>query len=80
MYDKYRSFPSAGELLKDNNNKLNSKLWIAPPTKMDEKKLKDEGYYSIFDKIGARLETPGCSLCMGNQARVEDNSSIVNIN
>ena len=56
--------------------KLNSKLWICPPTKMDEKKLKDEGYYEIFEKCGARLELPGCSLCMGNQARVEEGSVV----
>ena len=56
--------------------KLNAKLWICPPTKMDEERLKDEGYYEIFEKCGARLELPGCSLCMGNQARVDEGSVV----
>ncbi len=56
--------------------KLNAKLWICPPTKMDEETLKAEGYYEIFKKCGARLELPGCSLCMGNQARVEEGSVV----
>jgi len=49
---------------------VNSKLWICPPTKMDEKTLQEEGYYSVFGMAGARTEIPGCSLCMGNQAAV----------
>ncbi len=53
-----------------------ARLWVAPPTRMDESMLKDEGYYEIFEKTGARLEMPGCSLCMGNQARVEDNTTV----
>ncbi len=56
--------------------KLNAKLWICPPTKMDEETLKTEGYYKIFEKCGARLELPGCSLCMGNQARVDEGSVV----
>ncbi len=56
--------------------KLNAKLWICPPTKMDEETLKTEGYYKIFEKCGARLELPGCSLCMGNQARVGEGSVV----
>ena len=56
--------------------KLNAKLWICPPTKMDEETLKAEGYYEIFEKCGARLELPGCSLCMGNQARVDEGSVV----
>ncbi len=56
--------------------KLNAKLWICPPTKMDEETLKTEGYYEIFEKCGARLELPGCSLCMGNQARVDEGSVV----
>ncbi len=56
--------------------KLNAKLWICPPTKMDEERLKAEGYYEIFKKCGARLELPGCSLCMGNQARVDEGSIV----
>ncbi|NTW69922.1 MAG: bifunctional aconitate hydratase 2/2-methylisocitrate dehydratase [Chlorobiaceae bacterium] len=53
-----------------------AKLWIVPPTKMDMKKLVEEGYYSIFGAAGARIEIPGCSLCMGNQARVADNAVV----
>ncbi|MDC3118078.1 bifunctional aconitate hydratase 2/2-methylisocitrate dehydratase [Prochlorococcus sp. AH-716-K03] len=56
--------------------KLNAKLWICPPTTMDEERLKAEGYYEIFEKCGARLELPGCSLCMGNQARVDEGSVV----
>ncbi|MDG2989702.1 bifunctional aconitate hydratase 2/2-methylisocitrate dehydratase [Candidatus Synechococcus calcipolaris G9] len=52
------------------------RLWIAPPTRMDEEKLREEGYYGIFAAAGARMEMPGCSLCMGNQARVADNTTV----
>ncbi len=52
-------------------------LWVAPPTRMDERQLIDEGVYSVFGKSGARTEMPGCSLCMGNQARVRDNAVVV---
>ena len=69
-------FRAAGKLLQEADN-LHSKLWIAPPTKMDEKKLKEEGYYDIYQKSGVQLEMPGCSLCMGNQARVEDNAKVL---
>ena len=55
---------------------LKSKLWICPPTKMDEEILRKEGYYKIFEDCGARLELPGCSLCMGNQARVNDGAIV----
>jgi aconitate hydratase 2/2-methylisocitrate dehydratase len=51
-----------------------SKLWVCPPTKMDEKTLQEEGYYSIWGMAGARIEPPGCSLCMGNQASVKPNA------
>ena len=54
----------------------NVNLWVCPPTKMDEKQLKAEGYYSKFGAAGARMEIPGCSLCMGNQARVRDNAVV----
>tara|TARA_B100000579_G_scaffold435625_1_gene459376 strand:+ start:15 stop:2588 length:2574 start_codon:yes stop_codon:yes gene_type:complete len=60
----------------ENIKKLNARLWICPPTKMDEETLKAEGYYEIFEKCGARLELPGCSLCMGNQARVDEGSVV----
>lgn len=53
-----------------------ARLWICPPTRMDEKQLREEGYYEIFDAAGARTEMPGCSLCMGNQARVEDGVTV----
>ncbi|MGH2412269.1 MAG: bifunctional aconitate hydratase 2/2-methylisocitrate dehydratase, partial [Microcystaceae cyanobacterium] len=52
------------------------RLWICPPTRMDEKQLKEEGVYGIFGAAGARTEMPGCSLCMGNQARVEDGATV----
>ncbi|MEN9274229.1 MAG: bifunctional aconitate hydratase 2/2-methylisocitrate dehydratase [Gloeomargarita sp. DG02_4_bins_56] len=52
------------------------RLWVCPPTRMDEQMLREEGYYSIFAAAGARLEMPGCSLCMGNQARVADNTTV----
>lgn len=54
-----------------------TRLWIAPPTKMDEKELLNEGVFSIYGRAGARTELPGCSLCMGNQARVADESNVV---
>ncbi|MEB3271359.1 MAG: bifunctional aconitate hydratase 2/2-methylisocitrate dehydratase [Synechococcus sp.] len=53
-----------------------ARLWVCPPTRMDEEKLRQEGYYAIFEAAGSRLEMPGCSLCMGNQARVEDNTTV----
>ena len=55
---------------------IKAKLWICPPTKMDEEILIKEGYYKIFEDCGARLELPGCSLCMGNQARVDDGAIV----
>jgi aconitate hydratase 2/2-methylisocitrate dehydratase len=70
-------FRAAGKLLENFEGQLPTKLWIAPPTKMDEKKLIEEGFYSIYGKTGARTEMPGCSLCMGNQARVNDNSTVL---
>ncbi|MCW8953902.1 MAG: bifunctional aconitate hydratase 2/2-methylisocitrate dehydratase, partial [Sulfurimonas sp.] len=62
-------FRALGEILK-GEGPVKNKLWICPPTKMDEKTLTEEGYYSIFGTAGARTEIPGCSLCMGNQAAV----------
>merc|ERR1719464_739340 len=56
---------------------LPTRLWVAPPTKMDAAQLTDEGYYSTFGTAGARTEMPGCSLCMGNQARVADKTTVV---
>ena len=69
-------FRAAGKLLEDATD-LPSKLWVSPPTKMDKHQLIEEGYYEIFEKAGVRLEMPGCSLCMGNQARVEAASTVV---
>jgi len=66
-------FRAAGEILRGEGAVAN-KLWICPPTKMDEKTLQEEGYYSIFGMAGARTEIPGCSLCMGNQASVAQNA------
>jgi aconitate hydratase 2/2-methylisocitrate dehydratase len=53
-----------------------ARLWVCPPTRMDEEMLRQEGYYAIFEAAGSRMEMPGCSLCMGNQARVEDNTTV----
>lgn len=60
----------------ERESKLTTRLWIAPPTKMDKKTLEDEGVYEIFKRLEARTEVPGCSLCMGNQARVNDNAVV----
>jgi len=70
-------FRAAGKLLAATKDELSTRLWIAPPTKMDEHQLMEEGYYSIFGVKGARTEMPGCSLCMGNQARVAPKSTVV---
>ncbi len=69
-------YRAAGKLL-EKTNAIPTRLWIAPPTKMDEHQLMQEGYYNIFATAGARTEMPGCSLCMGNQARVAANSTVV---
>jgi aconitate hydratase 2/2-methylisocitrate dehydratase len=68
-------FRALGEVLR-GEGAVKAKLWIAPPTKMDEKTLTEEGYYAVFGSAGARTEIPGCSLCMGNQARVADNAVV----
>ncbi|MBS9435772.1 bifunctional aconitate hydratase 2/2-methylisocitrate dehydratase [Photorhabdus noenieputensis] len=70
-------FRAAGKLLDQHKGQLPTRLWVAPPTKMDAAQLTEEGYYSIFGKSGARVEIPGCSLCMGNQARVADGVTVV---
>jgi len=71
-------FRAAGKLLeKIPSGSLSTRLWLAPPTKMDEHQLMEEGYYNIFGRAGARTEMPGCSLCMGNQARVAPNTTVV---
>ncbi|MBR0572690.1 bifunctional aconitate hydratase 2/2-methylisocitrate dehydratase [Pasteurella atlantica] len=70
-------FRAAGKLLNQFEDVIPTRLWIAPPTKMDAALLTEEGYYNIYGKSGARIEMPGCSLCMGNQARVEAKSTVV---
>ncbi|GAA3546760.1 bifunctional aconitate hydratase 2/2-methylisocitrate dehydratase [Zobellella aerophila] len=70
-------FRAAGKLLDKYKGQLPTRLWVAPPTKMDKDQLTAEGYYGIFGRVGARIEIPGCSLCMGNQARVGDNTTVV---
>ena len=69
-------FRAAGKLL-EKTSSLPTRLWISPPTKMDKFQLEEEGFYKIFENAGVRTEVPGCSLCMGNQARVEPNSTVV---
>jgi aconitate hydratase 2/2-methylisocitrate dehydratase len=63
--------------LLEKHKATKARLWVVPPTKMDEKQLMEEGIYNIFGTSGARTELPGCSLCMGNQARVLANSTVV---
>ncbi|OTG83033.1 bifunctional aconitate hydratase 2/2-methylisocitrate dehydratase [Acinetobacter sp. ANC 4648] len=71
-------FRATGKLLeKVPGGVLSTRLWIAPPTRMDERQLMEEGFYNIYGKAGARTEMPGCSLCMGNQARVAPNTTCV---
>ncbi len=71
-------FRAAGKLLdKVPAGSLDTRLWLAPPTKMDEHQLMEEGYYNIYGRAGARTEMPGCSLCMGNQARVAPGTTVV---
>ena len=69
-------YRAAGKVLEGLGN-LPTKLWVAPPTRMDQRQLTEEGIYSTFGRVGARTETPGCSLCMGNQARVADGATVV---
>ncbi|QCD45241.1 bifunctional aconitate hydratase 2/2-methylisocitrate dehydratase [Campylobacter mucosalis] len=68
-------YRALGEVLR-GKGQLKTRLWVVPPTKMDKDKLTSEGYYSVFGAAGARIEVPGCSLCMGNQARVADNAVV----
>lgn len=68
-------YRAAGKVL-ENQGAISTRLWVAPPTRMDEVQLRKEGYYSIFGQAGARTELPGCSLCMGNQARVENDAHV----
>ena len=68
-------YRALGEVLQ-GEGQVPTRLWIAPPTKMDKRQLTEEGYYSLFGQAGARIEIPGCSLCMGNQARVADGAVV----
>ncbi|MFN2327658.1 MAG: bifunctional aconitate hydratase 2/2-methylisocitrate dehydratase [Chromatocurvus sp.] len=70
-------FRAAGKLLQQHKGGIATRLWIVPPTRMDEHQLMEEGYYNIFGAAGARTEMPGCSLCMGNQARVAANATVL---
>ncbi len=70
-------FRAAGKLLQQHKGTISTRMWIVPPTRMDEHQLMEEGYYNIFGAAGARTEMPGCSLCMGNQARVAANSTVL---
>ena len=69
-------FRAAGKIF-EGAGYLDTRVWLAPPTKMDRAQLKREGYYSIYSTVGARTEIPGCSLCMGNQARVRPRTTII---
>ena len=69
-------YRAAGKVL-EKVTSIPTRMWIVPPTKMDEHQLMEEGYYNIFGRAGARTEVPGCSLCMGNQARVADGATVV---
>ncbi|MDP0563598.1 MAG: bifunctional aconitate hydratase 2/2-methylisocitrate dehydratase [Candidatus Endonucleobacter sp. (ex Gigantidas childressi)] len=70
-------FRAAGKLLEQNGKPLKTRLWVSPPTKMDQEQLMAEGFYDIYNKAGVRTEIPGCSLCMGNQARVEAGATVL---
>ncbi|MCD6194209.1 MAG: bifunctional aconitate hydratase 2/2-methylisocitrate dehydratase [Candidatus Aminicenantes bacterium] len=69
-------FRAAGKIF-EGAGYLQTRIWLAPPTKMDRSQLMKEGYYSIYASVGARTEIPGCSLCMGNQARVRPGATII---
>ena len=70
-------FRAAGKLLEQNKEPLKTRLWMSPPTKMDEAQLMEEGYFNTYGTAGVRTEMPGCSLCMGNQARVAAKSTVL---
>ena len=70
-------FRAAGKLLEQNTHPLKTRFWMSPPTKMDKSQLEQEGYYDIYRDNDVRTEIPGCSLCMGNQARVEPGATVL---
>ena len=69
-------YRAAGNIWKGEARNVDVRTYIAPPTRMDQATLKEESYFSIFNTIGARIEIPGCSLCMGNQLRVPDKVTV----
>ena len=69
-------FRAASKLLEGKAD-LPVRLWMAPPTKMDARELSDEGHYGVLGRAGARMEMPGCSLCMGNQAQVREGATVI---
>ena len=69
-------FRAASKLLEGKKD-MPVKLWMAPPTRMDAKQLTEEGHYGVFGAAGARMEMPGCSLCMGNQAQVKEGATVM---
>ena len=69
-------FRAASKLLEGKRD-IPVKLWMAPPTKMDAQQLSEEGHYGVFGNAGARMEMPGCSLCMGNQAQVKEGATVM---
>jgi aconitate hydratase 2/2-methylisocitrate dehydratase len=70
-------FRAAGKLLEQHKGNLSTRLWMSPPTKMDQQQLMEEGYFNTYGSAGVRTEMPGCSLCMGNQARVAPKSTVL---
>ncbi|ROU01883.1 bifunctional aconitate hydratase 2/2-methylisocitrate dehydratase [Marinobacter sp. R17] len=70
-------FRAAGKLLEQHKGALSTRLWMSPPTKMDQEQLMEEGYFNTYGTAGVRTEMPGCSLCMGNQARVAPKSTVL---
>ena len=70
-------FRAAGKLLAQHKGAMSTRFWMAPPTKMDEAQLMEEGYFNIYGTAGVRTEMPGCSLCMGNQARVQAGTTVL---
>ena len=70
-------FRAAGKLMEGFKGSIPTRMWVVPPTRMDEHTLMEEGFYNIYGRVGARTEMPGCSLCMGNQARVASNATVL---
>jgi aconitate hydratase 2/2-methylisocitrate dehydratase len=69
-------FRAASKLLEGKRD-IPTRLWVAPPTKMDQQQLSEEGHYGVLGVAGARMEMPGCSLCMGNQAQVREGATVM---